>query len=361
MRDTTYPDGARDSWSVLIRDLVRIAADALRARRDALAEMRRLEGELDRQAQVIRRQAAALRHSRKIIDRSSLQAKIGVWECELPSGRLTWTDGTYDLFELPRGTPITREMILAFYDPTSVETLTALRDRAIAECGQFGFEARITTARGRTRWIRITASVETEEGRPVRLFGMKQDVSDERALMERLRTLAEHDPLTGLINRTRLEAALDGAARGTLLLLDLDGFKEINDTYGHAAGDACLREVAARLRAASPTDAQVARLGGDEFAILVADEMAPSAIAAHGDALLTALREPITVDGIALEIGASIGASRLRPAEGTGRREALVDADLALYAAKRAGKGTCSLSPRILRAQHEAEEVSSGR
>ena len=127
--------------------------------------------------------------------------------------------------------------------------------------------------------MRLTANVECEAGVPVRLFGMKQDITEERALLERLRHSAETDALTGLANRAVLEERLSREA-SAVLLVDLDRFKHINDSHGHAAGDECLRQTASALRFACPADALVARLGGDEFVVVL--EMGNGAPADRG-------------------------------------------------------------------------------
>ena len=138
----------------------------------------------------------------------------------------------------------------------------------------------------------------------MRLFGMKQDITTERHLLDRLRELAETDALTGLANRgvlqARLEAAaLDAAAAppSALLLVDLDGFKQINDTFGHSAGDDCLKEVAARLRSTCADDSLIARLGGDEFAIVIEAGMARRDIDERVLTLIGAMRRPIGCNG----------------------------------------------------------------
>jgi diguanylate cyclase (GGDEF)-like protein len=123
----------------------------------------------------------------------------------------------------------------------------------------------------------------------------------------------------------------------TVLFLDLDGFKEINDTLGHAEGDHLLRMIAARLRACARTTDTVARLGGDEFAILVEDSAAP----ASADRLVERIREqmafPFTLAGREVRISASIGSAA---ATGGGVDEVLRHADLAMYVAKRTEKGS---------------------
>jgi two-component system sensor kinase FixL len=140
-------------------------------------------------------------HYRKMYDRISALGRIGVWECELPGGELSWTDTVYDLFEIPRGSPIVRSQIVAMYDPESRARLEAIRADAINNGSGFSLDAQIRTARGRQRWIRITADIEMDGDRPVRIFGTKQDISVERATLEKVRRLQ-----TELIHVSRVNA-----------------------------------------------------------------------------------------------------------------------------------------------------------
>ena len=148
---------------------------------------------------------------------------------------------------------------------------------------------------------------------------------------------ALYDSLTDLPNRTlfnqRVEQALrDAHQRGALLLLDLDRFKDVNDTFGHEVGDLLLQEVAVRLAAAVRAEDTVARLGGDEFAVLVhADERLARSLAERLQASLTA---PFILGGQALNVGASVGIARF-PADGRDAATLLRRADIAMYAAKR--------------------------
>lgn len=134
-------------------------------------------------------QAAAIAHYKKMYDRSSALARIGVWECDLETEALTWTDGVYDLFELPRGSPIGRAETLALYDEESRREMERLRARTIRDGGSFSLDIHIRTAKGNERWLRLTADVERENGRSVRIFGTKQDISAERAALDKVRAL----------------------------------------------------------------------------------------------------------------------------------------------------------------------------
>ena len=134
-------------------------------------------------------QAASVAHYKKMYDRSSALARIGVWECDLATEQLTWTDGVYDLFELPRGSPLERARIVELYDAESRREMERLRALAIAEGGSFSLDILIRTVRGNERWLRLTADVEQEQGRSVRIFGTKQDITAERRAQEEVRAL----------------------------------------------------------------------------------------------------------------------------------------------------------------------------
>ncbi|MGC9668394.1 putative bifunctional diguanylate cyclase/phosphodiesterase [Planosporangium sp. 12N6] len=155
---------------------------------------------------------------------------------------------------------------------------------------------------------------------------------------DRLRRQASHDPLTRLANRTdfgdRLDAAL-AAGAVTVLLIDLDDFKTVNDTLGHGVGDRLLALVAERVRGCVRSGDTVARLGGDEFAVLLRQAW-PATVDAVADAILTGLRQPVVVDGHELLVQASIGVAEAVPGDDP---EALLrKADIAMYAAKESGK-----------------------
>ena len=171
-----------------------------------------------------------------------------------------------------------------------------------------------------------------------------RDISEARQLQDQLRHDAYHDALTGLENRAlfreRLATAVDGQPSRehvSVLFLDLDGFKEVNDSLGHAAGDQLLVQVAARLLHAVPAPHTVARLGGDEFAVIVVSPDARTDAEALATRILEHLDEPFSVDGRGLHVGAGIG---IASAADAGDIEQLQrNADLAMYRAKEAGGG----------------------
>ncbi|SDA24411.1 diguanylate cyclase (GGDEF) domain-containing protein [Methylobacterium sp. UNC378MF] len=291
---------------------------------------------------IIRRQAGLLVQQQRAL----AAAGMGLWSCCLRAGALDWSGSVHDLFGVPRGTTLHRPRILELYEPASRRLLERLRHRAITRSGAFVLDAEVH-AGGRPRWIRIRASVETADGRPIRLFGTKQDITEEIARLAELSRRAERDPLTGLANRRGFEAQFEAqfAARtagsgpdplGALLLIDLDGFKPVNDVHGHAAGDLCLRRSAARLAAVCRDAALVARIGGDEFAVLLRGPVDPFALVERGRRIIAALNRPIPYRGQGLRIGASVGIAVGNPTCG-GRARLFGRADGALYAAKDAG------------------------
>jgi diguanylate cyclase (GGDEF)-like protein len=304
----------------------------------------RMAAAMEANERFAREQATSLEQSKRIFEHASAVAKIGVWECDLNFEALTWTDGVYDLFELPRGSAVTREQILELYSERSRKELEVLRAKAIREQSGFELDAEIITAKGNKRWMRLTANVEYENGVPARIFGMKQDITAEKALWERTRFLAEVDVLTGLANRSAFQIKLSGAtgaepvSGGALLLIDLDGFKHVNDTFGHALGDECLKEIAVRLRSVSEQAQILARIGGDEFAVLIGGDLDHRSIEQLADQILEELRRPMYRGEQSFQLGASIGIAPRETAASPS--DLLANADIALYAAKAAGKNS---------------------
>ena len=138
-----------------------------------------------------------------------------------------------------------------------------------------------------------------------------QDISERRERERRLLRLASQDTLTGLHNRIRfteiVEAELSAGRPASVIMLDIDGFEDVNDTHGHAVGDSLLQAIAVRLPHLLPPKSEVARFGGDEFAVLLADVGDPAIASAEADAVLEAFKRPFEVGGQVLDIGVSVG------------------------------------------------------
>lgn len=223
--------------------------------------------------------------------------------------------------------------------------------RAIAKACQGGighFTGACPTLNGNTRWWDVVVSpVCDEAGRPIKLVAISRDISERQRSQESLLQAATCDALTGLPNRalfhSRLAAAIDDASelKGQvgLLLIDLDDFKQVNDTMGHDAGDALLTTLARRLEEFESDLIAVARLGGDEFAIIVTDLPNETALQMTANNILQRLRDPFTHANRLLDCHATIGAA-IFPEHGDSPAEILKSADMALYVAKSTRRGS---------------------
>ncbi len=198
-------------------------------------------------------------------------------------------------------------------------------------------------------WLSIT-SVKNEQGETTHYIGMFTDISDKKLSEEKIYYLAHYDPLTRLPNRflfqERLREALKRARRDNswlgVILIDLDHFKTINDTFGHPAGDELLIGFTQRLHNCLLQQETLARLGGDEFAVLVADippEQAPLRLPELAQNVLDQLQEPLILHGREIFMGASLGLA-LYPQDGNTAEELLKNADTAMYHAKDTGRNT---------------------
>ena len=193
---------------------------------------------------------------------------------------------------------------------------------------------------------------------------MIADITAEMLAQERYRHLAHHDSLTGLPNRLslheRLALKISKGESAALLSLDLDHFKDINDTFGHSVGDAVLRQVALHLSACVRPQDMAARLGGDEFAILMSGVQSPQDALQLGQRLVRLLQQPQDVAGRQLVLGGSVGIALL-PLHGRHVDELVGHADLALYDAKANGRGRVSLfEPRMSENSRRRADIEEG-
>jgi len=207
-------------------------------------------------------------------------------------------------------------------------------------------EMELGTPRG-PRWISMSGDpIIDTAGRFEGFRGVGSDITEIRQTQERLTHLANVDVLSGLPNRGRVRQLLGEALRGAttgnvpcaIMFLDLDGFKPVNDTFGHPKGDAVLRAVAKRLVDEVANNGTVGRMGGDEFAIVINDAQSRKKVEQLADRIIHAIKEPYMIDQTEIRIGVSIGCA-FGPIDGATVDDLILKADLALYQAKDAGRG----------------------
>ncbi|CAN7596381.1 EAL domain-containing protein [Rhizobium sp. LjRoot30] len=320
--------------------------------------------------------------------------RCGIWEVDLATDTEIWDDRMHQLYGLPYSTePMTSERWHSLIHP---------EDRAAAKASETEFTnhdmseplvVRAIHPDGSLHYIRSIGKLHTGKDGSRRIIGIAFDITTDALLTEELKSAkAEadmrnielqfaksciehnslHDPLTMLGNRRKLDVELDMLSRLSaeqpqklsLLHIDLDRFKQINDTLGHAAGDAMLAHAAKILEANIRQNDLVARIGGDEFVIVVRDSCDPEKMAALAGRILEEMRQPVTFDGVSCRCGVSIGI-----AHGDGMnidtRQLLVNADIALYRAKATGRNcyeffTQNLQAEIITTKRIADEILAG-
>lgn len=226
-------------------------------------------------------------------------------------------------------------------------------------------EHKLQTILGRRVPVRLSISrfLDGEEGEERLIYAMT-DVTEQKRTERDLQSLAQYDPLTGLANRTLFQVQLKDAVAqtkrtgqlGALMLLDLDNFKDINDSLGHAMGDALLCEVGKRLAVTMRETDTVARLGGDEFAIVATNLESLDDVVTVAKKILAAFAEPFAVDGQPITAAASVGLS-VFPLEDSKTEILLSHADFALYQAKRKGRNTWQFFDAKMNKQRKARKA----
>jgi len=309
----------------------RLANSALVKRKDLFEEMRRTQRQFELAEQM---------------------AQIGHWRLDLATDEVFWSKQTCEI----HGVDFADEKVLASALEFFLPHDRARMEAAIRECRENGtpydLELDFRDANGTLKRVHTQGEIEMQEGTPVAMIGVIQDITDRYHLETRLRTAAHVDELTGLPNRARLNQYLDDLLENArkartgmaLLLIDLDYFKEVNDRFGHEAGDHVLTDVAAQLVSEPFTGQFCARLGGDEFVMVIENADLLADLEGALSALLGRLRFEVVREGEPLIVSATIGATWLT--ENNNERSALLRcADHALYQAKRAERGTASICP----------------
>ena len=329
----------------VVEHLARIIVDQFRLHEATRRAKRELEHRRIGQS-LLEMQSRELWRRQTLLAQTERLAQIGGWELDVPTGRLSWSDGVYRIYGLTPGREISTELALSHFPPEARAQFTRRFELALKQQESFDIELPFVNAHGHHRLVRKSCQIESEGTRAVRAFGILQDITEQKEAEQRMWHMANHDALTGLPNRGLMRDQLDAALRrarrsGThvgLLLVDLDHFKDVNDTLGHDAGDALLVEAARRLTNCVREVDTVARLGGDEFIIVLTGMEASSDAMIAAQRILATLALPFSFRRSSLSCRGSIGVT-VSPEHGIDASTLLKNADIALYRAKAAGRG----------------------
>ena len=310
-----------------------------------------------RERQMAHERAASERIIRKNEERlrTALDAaNLGVIERDFSTGTMHWSDGARKILDFTQDlTSLPMDAVLPFVHPDDTEKVWGAIRAAVdpASDGTIDVVHRIQRDDGEVRWVKLKGkayfSDESGQREPLKIVSVLTDITDQKKASENIEYLAYHDVLTGLPNRLlgrdRLDQALAAARRHgykvAVMQIDLDKFKLVNDTYGHAAGDMLLREVASRLKLCLRADDTLCRLSGDEFMVVVSQVKGDAESAQISERMLRAIStEPFDLDGVHVSSSISVGIAIFPDHDETSDR-LMRDADLALYEAKHLGQG----------------------
>ncbi|MDQ2816945.1 MAG: EAL domain-containing protein [Candidatus Eremiobacteraeota bacterium] len=298
-----------------------------------------------------RNRAAQQQHLKTVAEKNrSLEnaqrlARIGNWTQTLTTGHITCSEELLRIFSTTR-TQSVAGVLRRFDHPDDRDAIERAVARSLKHFEPYSIDHRIILRDGGVRYVHEQAEYTYDaEGRPYQLVGTILDITERKQAEEKLAFLAHHDALTGLPNRTlladRLTQCIAQAKRSgrtvAVLFLDLDRFKTINDTLGHAAGDELLKEVAARLRQSIRAADTVARSGGDEFVLVLGDIVEQRHVVGVVRNIVGSLAQPFSVESRDLYITSSIGIS-LYPSDDADVDRLITNADAAMYQAKEKGR-----------------------
>lgn len=286
------------------------------------------------------------------------EAGLGWFWASDANGHLTYLSASART-RFRSGCPVEGELLTALVESADDDPDSGMRPLAFLLRARSSFAdlpVRLREAGPRDVWWALTGKPRhDEEGRFLGYRGSAKDISASYEQQRVSSRLARSDALTGLANRPRMEQRLERALEATrglgrpcaLMMLDLDRFKQVNDTLGHPAGDELLRQVAQRLRRVVPATAEIGRLGGDEFQILLPDQANREALQDLAGRLVQMISQPYGIENARAEIGTSIGIA-VAPEDGAEAATLVKCADIALYAAKRGGRGQARFYSRDL-------------
>jgi diguanylate cyclase (GGDEF)-like protein len=292
------------------------------------------------------RASERLKKSGERIEVAERAASLGIWELDIASGSLTLSQESAAHIGLPAAAQqVTVSQLRTMIHADDWQNLCTALEGASAENKAFEAEFRILHNNGLIRWLRIKARVEFMANQEKRMVGISVDITKEKEILEDLHYQAAHDGLTGIWNRRviidlmhrEFEMASRLGKTTGVMMIDFDHFKDVNDTYGHPAGDTVLKEAVRRLQLVMRSYDLLGRYGGEEF-LVVLPHCDEDQVRSCADRVRFAIgEEPIMADGVAIKMTASIGSTVVDSSLVT-EQEALAVADAALYLAKTTGR-----------------------
>lgn len=324
----------------LLKELGQVVSNLLRQFHQTKEQVK-LSDELARERSAGETREKQLRHKQNLLGYASELAAIGSWEYDPLRNKIVWGPETYQIFDIDPHSDVDVDTIAGSFDDDGRKGWKQALGHFLTSNTSLQFEGKICTRNGE-KWIRVLGKTEISAGVAFR-SGLVQDITQERSSQERLNELATLDGLTGLANRLSLIQELQRLQASKVafafVLLDLDNFKTINDTFGHAAGDQCLKQVAEGLRSLPPDwRLYPARVAGDEFAIILPPEPDIPELNLCLDKICTALTFPVSIREQSVQVTVSMGVTMNKQDADTSPEELMAQADLALYHAKSAGR-----------------------
>ncbi|MBB3771253.1 diguanylate cyclase (GGDEF)-like protein/PAS domain S-box-containing protein [Angulomicrobium tetraedrale] len=360
------PRELRPGDLALLSHLTRIIIDQFRLHQANQRAKRELEHRRASQC-LLETQSRELWRRQTLLAQTERMARVGGWEYDVASARLSWSDGVFRIYGLTPGLEPTTALAQSYFPSEARQHFQKRFEAALRTAEPFELELPFINAQGHHRLIRKTCELETDGARVLRAFGILQDITEQKEAEQRMWHMANHDALTDLPNRGLMREKLDLAVRRArrashnvgVLLVDLDHFKDVNDTLGHDAGDALLVEAARRLSGCVDDADTVARLGGDEFIVLLSRLTSPAEGMAVAQQLLAVLAQPFSYRRSTLSCQGSIGVT-VAPIHGSDPLTLLKNADIALYRAKSAGRGVAvEYDPRMQQATESRIQLAA--
>ncbi|MGJ8527463.1 bifunctional diguanylate cyclase/phosphodiesterase [Maritalea sp.] len=320
-------------------------------------------------------------------------SNVGVWEANLTTGERYWDKRTTLLFGWEsEGATVPADAFTEALHTDDLERVMSSFGKAIDEKSQLNTEFRIVLPDGTTRHLQSRCAYYHPYGSDPKMVGVNWDITEDvkmrdellsskrlaesknvelQQMQKRIEYIALHDALTDLPNRRFLDQTIEQFAKSAhksdpvaMLVVDLDRFKQINDTLGHLAGDATLKHVAQVLLQSVDERDFVARIGGDEFVVMVKRPFDKAELATLAEGIIEALKEPVMYEGQPCRFGASMGIAHAK-AGSSNLNDLMVQSDIALYRAKECGRNCFEFfsneqQERIVKAREVAEEILWG-